>query len=327
MARTRANGGASRSPLKKIGGQQQDSDGDEGERAIQTKKGAAAAARMKKAQAAKKAKKVSVVGKKKRSSAKKPSPAPVISEDEEPMGDNDAEVNATEADVDEPAPSIGSLSYNYNHLTRYLGKATKSSFNARSAEEKAQITEKIARDLQRINFWVGERAGKSSPVRKRKPVAAAKGTKKSGKGKGRAKAAETDEDEEEENEDMMDEDEDAISEGKLPFHSLSSLPASTSDSHYRSFHYAHSCLWHSHYSIIPQLLRDFFVTAAFFALFFLLFAELGTPPSSHSSHYSHYSPNRVRLCRPDSGFIPNPVLTTILSSIYCVGHHGIHPGE
>jgi hypothetical protein len=313
--------------MKKIGGQQQDSDGDEGERGIQPKKGVTAAARMKKAQAAKKAKKVSAVGKKKKSSAKKPSPAPVMSEDEEPTGDNDAEVNATDADADAPAPSIDSLSYNYNHLTRYLGKATKSSFNARSAEEKAQITEKIARDLQRINFWVGERAGKSSSVGKRKPATAAKSTKKSGKGKGRAKVAETDEDEEEENEGTMDEDEDDISDGKLP--SISCL-------HYwlrRRIPITAPIIMCTHaYGIRTIPLFHYYCAIFSWPLHFLHYfchyslnrVRLRRPDSSHDSHYS---PNRVRLCRPDSGFVPNPALTTTLSSIRCVGHHGIHPGE
>ena len=289
MARTRATAAATRSPTKKLGDANPDSDTEEPVCPIQAKQGAAAASRLKKADAAKKAKKVSTLSKKKRVNAKKPFPAPLNSEDDDSMTGSDAGPDATNIEDTQPAPRLATLSFDYKHLGRYLGKAKKSSFTKRDAEERVQIAQKIEQDLQRINYWIGEQAVKSSPIRKRNvriPVEADSRAKKSGKGKGRAKAVESDEEVIEDEDDMMDDNDDDVSVGKLPFYSPSSH--STLQIAYLSviIHYLCSL---RHVPILPHYFPIYSTIFGFHcinSLLFLLFAVSCSPLSFRFWCYS-----------------------------------------
>jgi hypothetical protein len=323
MPRTRA--ATKRSPIKKLGGQNSGSDEEEIERPIQPKRSTAAATRLKKATAAKKAKKSSLLTKKKKTSAKKVPSPPIGSDDDEEMEDGDAEDPGANVDPGKPSPTTG-LSFDFKHLAQYLSKAKKASFNKRSEEEKALIAEKIERDLQRINFWVGERATKGGSAKKRKagkPGGAVGGGKKAGKGKGRAKVADTEDDAEEDDEGSMD-DEDDISDGKYPF--VDHAPPFRATAASLLHHYYYRIITSYHYSLIwvCWLIRfNLLLLFHEFAIYCRIYCNL--------FHYLPIIALFADSCTPrrhDSCTTPNPVLTTtLLSSIDLAGGHGIGSGR
>jgi hypothetical protein len=233
MARTRAATAPTRSPTKKLGGQNPPPDDEELEHPVRPKRDAAAATHLKKAAAAKNAKKAAGVNKKAKTKAKKAIPPPLNSGEDEGMVDADADPPTDTNPAIDLAPGDESLSFDFKHLAHYLAKAKKDSFAGRTTKEQAKITGKIGRDLQRINFWVGEQAPKS-PLSWKRNVRisddAASGAKKAGKGKGRAKE-ETDKEMEEDEGDAMGDDKDDISDGKfiprfpfIPFASVTAYP-------------------------------------------------------------------------------------------------------
>jgi hypothetical protein len=193
-----------------------------------SKKGVGTAACLKKAGVAKTAKKVSVTAKKAKGKAKKVPPPPPISDEDKEMAEAAAAEDNAAIDSAAPAarPAVGedSLSYDFTHLARYLKKVHNPNFTKRNVRQQVFIKEKVERDLQRINYYIGERAARGIVLHKR---AAAEhrsnlelveimtgGRRANDKGKGKASRVEDEVDEEEEASEIEGDD---LSEGTLGF--------------------------------------------------------------------------------------------------------------